>query len=471
MDPDKRARRQSIRVIASEVCMVATVIVTVIILALVVSGYWLNSDFKVERQGLLQISSIPTGADIAIDGATGWMQRTNTSKVLSSGEHTITLTKEGYDSWTRTVNIKEGLLYRVHYPRLFLAEREKETVYNTTSTTFGTVSPNHEYMLLANNTTEWTLLRLSDEKLDPKTIDISGVVSSASLTPSTTKGLFAGEILSANWDYNSEHVLLHIKSGDEAEWIVLDIRNPKNSTNLTKEFHADFSNISILDNSSSNLLTVVNGNLHKIDLNSRQISAVLVENIKYFDHLNSEVVFSAKDSTKEDKPYYIAKTKIDNSDKPEILGEYESAPRIVISRFYEDKYITVLDGQKLTIFKAEDFSEYYSREISYLPESLVVGHEGEFLTVSASDKITSLEMESLDDSTEWSPVSEDYAWLDNDMIYSVSDEGELFVYDFDGLNRRSLSKNVSAHFPVTITNDKWLYYFSDNNLIRELLTR
>ena len=69
---------------------------------------------------------------------------------------------------------------------------------------------------------------------------------------------------------------------------------------------------------------------------------------------------------------------------------------------------------------------------------------------------------------EWSPEGESFGWINEDMIYSVHD-GELLVYDFDGLNRRSLAKNVSEHFPAMITNNKWLYYFSDGNLIRENL--
>ena len=105
MDPDKVKRRQSLRVIVSEAIMVIAVVMTVVVLAFMVSGYWLNSDFKVERQGLLQISSIPTGADIYIDGSSSWLQRTNTSKVLPVGEHTISLSKEGYDSWSKTIYV------------------------------------------------------------------------------------------------------------------------------------------------------------------------------------------------------------------------------------------------------------------------------------------------------------------------------------------------------------------------------
>ena len=68
MDRTKQEKRQSLKVIISEVIMTLAVIITVTILALIVSGYWLNSDFEVERQGMLQISSVPTGASVNIDG-------------------------------------------------------------------------------------------------------------------------------------------------------------------------------------------------------------------------------------------------------------------------------------------------------------------------------------------------------------------------------------------------------------------
>ena len=70
-------------------------------------------------------------------------------------------------------------------------------------------------------------------------------------------------------------------------------------------------------------------------------------------------------------------------------------------------------------------------------------------------------MESLKVS-EWQVEGESFGWLDNNMIYSVKD-GELFVYDFDGLNRRTLAKNVSRSYPVMITDDRWLIILATMN--------
>ena len=73
-----------------------------------------------------------------------------------------------------------------------------------------------------------------------------------------------------------------------------------------------------------------------------------------------------------------------------------------------------------------------------------------------------------EDLTEWQLDSSHYGWLNDDMIYTVKD-GLLTVYDYDGQNRRELANNVSSRYPVSISNNKWLYYTSDNMLIREVI--
>ncbi len=465
MDPEKRARRQSLRILISECFMVVAVVITVAILAFVVSGYWVNSDFKVERNGMLQISSLPTGADVIVDGESAWNQRTNTSKVLSSGKHLIELKKDGYDTWSRTINITKGLLYRVHYPRLFPLERQKSAVFEIGATTFATVSPNRELALIANDTTSWTLLGLTGDKITTTPINVSTVFSSVSLAPGAEKGLFVGQIISADWDNNNDRILFKINNGSSVEWSLLNINNPKESINLTKEFNANFSEIKIFDNSASNLLAVLDGDLRKIDTGGRQLSTVLVNDVLSFDYYDSDILFSAKDELNED--YYVGETSLGGEIKT-IYDNLKSAPKVAISRFYDDKYISVLNEKNLTIYKKDNNEVFLDEELGFAPDTLTVGHEGEFITLTLGEKIATVDMEAVD-VVEWSPNSPYYKWLDSDMLYSIND-GELIVYDFDGLNRRPLAKNVSHRFPVTITGDKYLYYVSDENLIRELIT-
>ena len=463
MDPERAKRRQSLKVIVSESIMVLAVIIIVTILGFLVSGYWINSDFKIERQGLLQISSIPTGADVFIDdNDSSWLQRTNTSKILPSGKHTIKLSKEGYDSWSKTVNIPEGLLYRIHYPRLFPIDRTKEEILETNTTTLATVSPNHNYLLLINNTTEWELLNLDNDDVKSTKINISSLFSEANSNNNAEKSLFTGEIIQANWDHDNNHILLKIKIDNSIEWILLDVKNVKNSINISKEFGSNFTEIKIIDNSASNLLAIQNNNLHKINIPGKSLSNILVEGIVNFDHFeNDEVVFTAKDDSAN---YYIGLLEI-NNEKINKLMDVDVPAKVVLNKFYDDKYITILKNNTVTVLNKNNSEKGSEFELTFTPNTLSVGHDGEFIIMTLGSQIATLDMESMS-ILEWQTDGEHFGWLDNDMIYSVSNN-DLIVYDYDGLNRRIIANNVSNHFPVIITADKWLYYFSDNILIRE----
>ena len=461
MDAESRARRQSLRVIVSEIIMVITVIVTVAILALLVSGYWLNSNFELERQGMLQINSIPTGASVEVDGDAPWFQRTNTSKVLSSGEHEIVLAKDGYDSWSKTVTIGEGLLYRVNYPRLFLLNREKSKFYDASITTFASVSPDRNSVLLANNTTSWVLLKLDSEEPKTTDVDIAKLTTFASVADGVKDGLFTGDIISANWDANCSHVLLEVSStSGSKEWLLLDVKNPAKSLNLTREFAINFAEVRIFDASANNLLGLHDGTLRKIDVSGRQISAPIASEVKNYDFYESEIIYATDDA--------VYSTKINSTDEPILISE-TSLARPYITRFYENKYITIITADSIALYKKDDLAEVFNQELAFSPDKIKIGQGGGFIFMQSGTNVSVLDMEILS-IINWELDTDVYGWLDGNMIYNIND-GKLIVYDYDGLNRRELSSSVSAHFPVTITNDKWLYYLSDNSIIREIIAQ
>lgn len=458
MDYEKRAKRQSLRIIFSEFVMFLAVVSMVVVLGFVVSGYWINGDLKVERQGMLQINSIPTGLNITIDDELLRFQHTNSSKILSSGEHTVLLSKEGYDTWTKTVTIREGLLYRLNYPYLFRQEREKEDVYDATGTTFATVSPNRNLILLINKTTNWTLINLDSTTIKPIAIDISKAFSSVSLATGAASGLFTGEILATEWDNANEHILFKVKNGENIEWVLLNVRNAAKSVNLTREFASNFEDIRILDSSSSNLLAMRNGNLHKVDVESRQISAILASGVIHYDYYDNEIIYSTEEK--------INLLKL-GDEKATPIEELEAPATLLLSKFYEDKYITVIRDLEIIVYKKDDLTEVARADLSFAPNYYKIGHDGDFIFLRNGNQLATFDMEGLV-LREWSPESEKFGWITNYMIYTVKNN-ELIVYDYDGLNRRSISTNVSAHFPVTITNNRWMYYFNDDGLVREWL--
>ena len=465
MDPEQRARRQSFRLIVSEIVMVIAVVAMVVVLAFLVSGYWLGSDFKVERQGMLQINSVPTGATVAVDGDAPWYQRTNTSKVLATGEHTIALTKDNYDSWSRTINIREGLLYRIYYPRLFLLERDKEPILSTPTTTTATVSPDRNTMLLINNTTLWQLLNLSSTQPEAKSLNISPYFASVSLTADATAGLFSGSITSIAWSSDNEHILVRNEYNGTAEWVILNVKNPSASVNLTREFKINFTDIRIFNHSASTLLATASSNLYKLDLSSPELSDPLITNVQNYSFYDQEIIFTAKNP---DSTYYTGIIKI-NDPKITTFTTSDIPTRAYLSRFYEDKYVTLVSDSTISVYKRDDPEPIFESPLAFNPNTIKISRSGDFVFMNTGTSIMTFDMEALS-LREWTLDSISYGWIDSNMLYAVAD-GTLIVYDFDGLNRRVISGNVSSHFPVTITGDKWLYYFSDNQIIRETIVQ
>ena len=467
MDQDKAKRIQHLKVIASEIVMVIAVFLTVSILVLIVSGYWLNADFKVERQGLLQISSVPTGADVDIDGDSSWLQRTNTSKTLSSGEHSIVLSKEGYDTWSKTIHVREGLLYRLHYPRLFLNDREVEDIIDIDGTIFASVSPDRSTMLLANNTEEWQILSLSDEKIKPHIINIDGLFSSLIASEDSSDVSFKGKIVTADWANDNAHVLFKVEYLDKTEWVMLDIDNIKDSINLSQKFDMAFDDIQILNNSANALIALQGQSLRRIDVAGEQISAIIAEGVVSLDHYENEVIFVAKQRS-DTEEYTLSHLDIGNG-KIKELDRFKYSAQAVMSKFYDDKYITIVHDNMVSLYSETDFTKIDDFALSFIPEHIKVGHNGEFVLLYNGSNMTTLDMEALD-IVEWNTDNSSFGWIDDDMIYAISDSN-LKVYDFDGLNQREIAKNANDAFPATITDDKWLYYFKDDTLMREWLVK
>ena len=458
MNSEAQAHKQALRVIISEIIMVITVIIMVIVLALIVSGYWFNANFEVERQGMLQINSIPTGANIEVDGDSPWYQRTNTSKILSADDHTIILTKDGYDTWTKTIHINEGLLYRIQYPRLFLQDRYKEKVYDVPSTTFATVSPNGKILLLANNTTSWSLVDLDSDTIKSSTIDISNYFSNIASTEKNYPGLFTGTIVSASWDNDNEHILFKVTQNNKNEWVLIDIKNPTRSINLSREFAIDFTQINIMNHSASNLLAIQDGNLRKIDTNSRQMSAIIASVVESFDYYDSEIAYIANGDVN------IIKHLGNN---PVTITQITSPAKVLFSKFYDNRYLITTESNNISVYEENSNEPFFTASISFTPSTIKVGPSSDFIFMNHENLFATLDMESMQ-IKEWSIDTESYEWLDGYMVYTVN-EGALTVYDYDGLNARTIATNVSSHYPVAITNNKWLYYFSDNSLVREWL--
>ncbi|MBR5027026.1 PEGA domain-containing protein [Candidatus Saccharibacteria bacterium] len=457
MDPQTEKKRQAWKVILTDSFMTLVAVVLVVVLGLTVSGYWINENFEVARSGMLQISSEPTGATVIVDDA-ALPQRTNVSRVIPVGEHSVKIEKDGYDTWFKTVEIKDGLLYRLRYPRLFPNEPviEKTPIEYDEATTMS-VSPKRDYILVANKTNKWTLVNLEEEKINPKEIDLAAVFPSG----------INGKISNIEWNNDQNRILLSVQLNDKLDWFLFDLNNTSRSINLSDNFGIGFTEVDFLNGSADNLLTLRDKMLQKINVNNKSISAILAEGVEKYHYYGDEVVFTANGS----EGAYIGLLKA-NKDEVKTLRNVEDATaEAFISKFYDNEYLTLIEKNKISVFKREDLnSAEYVFELSFTPTKVKIGRMGEYVVAISGNQIATLDMEA-EKVREWQIETTVFDWLDDSMIYQSSN-GEIVVYDFDGLNRRVIATDAREGFPVVVTNDdKWLYYMNSEGLVREALRK
>ena len=462
MDPEQVKKRQTLRVLFSEAMMVLSVVAIMTVLIMITSGYWINQNFEVERRGMLEVLSSPTGADIVVDGETAWMAKTNSSRILSKGEHTVSISKEGYGDWVKKVTIEEGLMYRLPYVRLFPNEPELEKV-SEINARISSVSPDRSSMLLIDDSTTWKILHLNEDKVSTTDLDVAKVFDKIGGAEA-----MAG-IAGIDWSKDGNRILLKVVWNEKNEWLLLDLKDSEKSASLTETFGMNFDTVKFFDKTGDDLLVVDGGELRKLDVSEQSISKILASNVTNFNLYDESIVYVANG-----KVSVLKKVDGEAIDLLDVQGDRIFA---ALTRSYRDNYLTVIEDGKLSLYKGQlprnkddkSFEQIFSVEIGLMPERIKIGADGDFVIMSNGKNIVTLDMES-ENVSRFEVEDGKIGWLDDHLLYVVDNDGDMVVYDYDGLNRRELSKNASQRLGATVSEDeRWLYYFSDGWLVRESL--
>ena len=487
MDIEKRNRNKLIRVIFVDIIMSLAVVGLVFVLVAVVEGWRLGANLKLEQNGMAQIESLPTGAKVVIDGKQDFNE-TNISKLLSAGEHEITLWKEGFDSWTKKISITSGLLTRLKHPRLFKKERTTEEVASYQDLRFVYAAPDHRSLLVAkNNTTKWQYITaLGADKVTTEEIDVKGVFAG------TSDGKFPGEILQVTWNDTGEKVLMQVKNGETVEWGVLSLKKVSESVNLSQailkytEKGADkkpetttearvpegkriLTQAVISDATASRFIALIDGNLREIDTSMKTLSESYLKNIAKFRASGSQLIYLTNaEKDKRQVGIYRLGDKGGIDIEVIVRSKKDASIGLAISEFDSKKYLCVTVDDRLAVYRANEYPTYGNNDnsfekiseekLGFVPSELIKSGNGEFF-IAKSDKkfmIYNLDLEEL---SYVEHQNSNIAWLDYYLMFDVVD-GKMEVFDFDGANRRTiLNQDVAAGFDAVInSNNRYMYY-------------
>ncbi|MDN5274287.1 MAG: hypothetical protein JWP06_188 [Candidatus Saccharibacteria bacterium] len=445
--------------------MSATVIGLVIVLVFVMLGYQFNGDDgRIEQGGLVQFDSRPTGGTVSIDGAS-FGTRTPSKTTLLAGQHFVTMTRDGYRSWQKSVNVIAGSVLWLNYTRFIPNDLKPANVEDFSSVSSTSVSPNSKWMAVKENPSDTAihLVDISGDTVKPATLELPA----GSYTPSS-EGKTHSFVL-VKWDPDSRYIIVkHTYDDTKTEWLVVDTQNVADTKNVTKLLSIDASNVVFSGNNPKILYAQIGSDVRRLDIGLATMSRPLVSNAAEFSiYDDSTIVFSTlvdPDTKKRSVGYYD-----EGADKIQTIRTYTddgtALLHLAIGKYFNDTYFAIAYGDKVDVLKG-DFShpskakQVASATIAGGAQYLSIPTDGRFVAAQHDDTLVVTDLELNKTTTTklkgTSEVKEQMQWLDTYTVWSDRDS-MVRLYEFDGANQHDIMP-VTPGLNVTLNPDaKYLY--------------
>lgn len=483
--------------------MVIAIAAIVVVSTLAAMGFVISGNGSIEQSGLMQLHTLPTGASVKVDG-NAIFARTNLSRTLAAGEHTLEIYRDNYDTWSKTITVRSGVLIRLYYPRLFLQNRLPEAVQTLTEKALEFYAPSGSgnYILYADNdASEWKLADIRGDEVKITPLDLAGILPGMVEDEPLVKNYreltkhtytFKGTVVEVRWAGNEESVLVKVKYNDNLEWVLVRLKDIAQSMNLTRTFSlSNEADLTMIDSAASRMYVFEKRQLRRISTGDGVMSRVLLDNVLSYAAYGTNVAYIAGDSEGKHRAVGVYR---DDEKAGTIVTEVPdgAAVRIALSNYYGDDYVAWTVDNKLNVLygRLPNFNEneanlseltaLFEEEVTLAetPESLKVSPGGEFFVAQKGQRLAVVDLE-MNNLSEYNATTADWRWFDASMMYAVQD-GQIVVWDFDGQNRRNLAESLAedakkygvANQPIVVTgNNRWLYYLTTDeqgtSLIRE----
>ncbi len=469
----KPTKKQSLirRIVLSVVATVAVlIIVTVSILFML--GYRLDSgNGRLEQGALLQLNSTPDGAQIWIDDEYIGSQ-TSAKQTVLAGVHKISLKKDRYEDWNRTLQLDAGTLTWLSYPRLVPVDRPVQPVATYSSLVAMRFSPDLKWALghEKNDSPTFQLIDLRSTE-----IKISPLVLASDLYSDATTVNVPHQFDIDRWSSGGRYIIVKHTYGDnQREWLLVDTQDVTRSINITRSLNVDLSGVKFASNSGISLYGLtVDGVVRKLDLSGGTISRGLITNVKSFSVFEQTSVLSYVGTDPANGEKSVVGIYKDGDSAPKILRTVDGADaqiKIAVTRYFSDDYVAISENDSVDVLygslpsatqETNSLRQFTHIQAEGPVTTLSFAPGGEYLVAQAGNTFSSYELEHMRaakgaiaviDGQTASPLK----WLDGAHFWN-DDNGSLVMRDFDGSNAHTIMQ-VEAGYGASLSQNGRFFY-------------
>lgn len=476
----KKEFRERILLFVGYVLIAIAITIATLILVYQAYGFNFNNNGTVVQNGLVFFSSQPNPAKIYVNNQLR-PQSTNTRMFLADGIYSVKLTRSGYRTWKKTIEVDGGNVEHFDYPFLIPTQLATKKIQTYTSAP-GLISQSPDQ--------RWTLVEhpgsITDFDLYDMKDSAKPVVTTISLpTTILTKATISESLKVVGWSDDNQHVLLQHLYDGKSEFILMDRANPAQSVNLNTTLSISPS-LMTLNNDKFDQYYVLDasGTLETDSLKTPATpAAAFVDHVLAYKSYASNTALYVTD-TGAPAGKVLVKLKVGDN-----LYAIRSLP---VSSNYLLQLTTYNGTLYVAVGSTSDSSVYiYEDPVGQLattpnqpvvplwvfhvaqPNYLSFSNNAQFIITENGSHYGVYDLQNnigYSYSNDQLPVDSPQphvSWMDGDRLTYVSN-GKLTIEDYDNNNQQMLINANSSYLPIYTSDYKYVYSLSPPNAIGQL---
>lgn len=432
------------------------VVVGTIILVFAGQGYDFNRGTgQVIQNGLLLINTLPENALVTINGQPE-SDQTPGRFALPAGEYDLALSLDGYRDWNKQITVTPSGVEWVYYPLLVPIELTTARVGVWRNLEFIAPTPNGRSLLVRQATKQLSFSLVE--------VDNAAVTNELTINPPATmldlsEGDSIGTFNFIEWSENGRHALVGYEQGELAQILWLDTENPSNSLNLNQVFDLNLSEPVFIDGDAQRLYVLVEGDLRRLDLDERTISAPLARGVASYKATRDRFVT------------YLASVDgvtqiglIEGNDARLLRNNLDGAASrydFTVAEFDREFYLALLDTLNNQLVIATNPHQPDSSVADVVLDSpgarfVSFSVNGQFALAQGGGSFVSYDLDRARthryNTPFVQPAEAEMVWMDGYRLVGFDRKGQMHIFEFDGGNAEKMLA-VNPAFDVFFTPD------------------